>query len=211
MLRSSLLILLISALSLTFSGVPDPCKSDGPLLTDEVGKPIWLTPSELIKSAAHCVAPHMPPLTRQAEIDGYVYVDILVDEKGHVACVRLINGHPLLASSAIDAARSWVFQPKKQKGQGVSFYGHLRFHFSTEPIAENENPMHSCTLVVIPRARGHRPDRHDESQIDRPASILHEPGRCKRIPRSLRSRLAVASRFRKLGVAGRIVAGRSRA
>ena len=86
----------------------------------------------------------MPPLARQARIDGYVYVDIQVDENGQVACVRLISGHPLLAGSAIDAAKSRVFRPKKQKDQEVSFYGHLRFHFSTEQVSESED---ACTIA----------------------------------------------------------------
>jgi TonB family protein len=145
MRRSFCLLLLIGVLLLTnISDAVDSCKCDGPLLTDKDGKPIWLDTNDLIKGAAHCVAPQMPPLTRQAEIDGYVSVDILVDEKGQVVCVRRIKGHPMLAVSAIDAAKSWVFRPKRQNGKGVSFYGQLRFHFSTGPTAKNENP---CTVA----------------------------------------------------------------
>jgi TonB family protein len=144
-LRPFLLLFLIGALSpAAISDVADSCKSDGPLLTGKDGKTVWLSPSELVKDAAHCVAPQMPTLAHQARIDGYVYVDILVDEKGHVACARLISGHPLLAGSAIYAASGWTFRPKKQKGQSVSFYGHLRFHFSTGTVGDNEDP---CTVA----------------------------------------------------------------
>lgn len=144
-LRSFSLLLLVGALSLTaISDVADSCKSDGPLLTGKDGKPIRLNTNDLIKGAAHCVAPQMPALAHQVRIDGYVYVDILVDEKGQVACARLISGHPLLAGSAIDAARSWIFRPRKQKGQSVSFYGHLRFHFSTGTVGDSEDP---CTVA----------------------------------------------------------------
>jgi TonB family protein len=144
-LRSFYLLMLIGAISLTnISDAVDSCKCDGPLLTDKDGKPIWLNTNDLIKGAAHCVAPQMPPLARQAEIDAYVSVDILVDEKGKVVCVRLIKGHPLGASSAIEAAKNWVFRPKTERGKSVSFYGHLRFHFSTGPTAKNENP---CTVA----------------------------------------------------------------
>jgi TonB family protein len=116
------------------------CASEEPLLADKDGKPIWLNTDALLKSATHCTAPRMPALARQARIDGYVFVDILVNTKGQVVCVRFISGHPMLASSAIDAAKNWTFRPMKQDGKAVSFYGHLSFHFSTGKTAKNENP-----------------------------------------------------------------------
>jgi TonB family protein len=120
------------------------CTNDGPLLTGNDGKPIWLSTNALLKNATHCIAPEMPALFRQARIEGLVFVDILVDEKGRVACAQLISGHPLLAGSAIDAAKNWTFRPKKQRGRAVSFYGHLRFHFSTGPTSKSEDP---CTVA----------------------------------------------------------------
>ena len=86
----------------------------------------------------------MPALWRQDRIQGYVFVDILVDEAGHVACVHLVSGHPLLAGAAIDAAKNWTFKPKKVKRRRVSFYGHLRFYFSTGANSRKEN---ACTLA----------------------------------------------------------------
>jgi TonB family protein len=135
---------MLLALTLNLSASTEFCATDGPLLTDGKGKPVWLDTDALLKDATHCVAPKMPALLRQAELDGYVSVDILVDQKGHVLCVQLISGHRMLASSAIDAARNWLFRPKKEKGNEVSFYGHLRFHFSTGNSAKDENP---CTVA----------------------------------------------------------------
>jgi TonB family protein len=120
------------------------CTSDGPLLTGKDGQPVWLSTNELLKNATHCAAPQMPALFRQARIEGIVLVDILLDQKGQVACAKLINGHPLLAGSAIEAAKDWTFRAKKQRGRAVSFYGHLHFHFSTGPISKSENP---CTVA----------------------------------------------------------------
>jgi TonB family protein len=120
------------------------CTNEGPVLTDSGGEPIWLSTTALLKNATHCIAPQMPALFRQARIEGLVLVDILVDEKGQVACAQLISGHPLVAGSAIDAAKDWTFRPKKQRGRAVSFYGHLRFHFSTGPTSKSENP---CTVA----------------------------------------------------------------
>jgi TonB family protein len=73
-------------------------------------------------------------------IDGYVLVDILVNSKGTVECARLIDGHPMLANSAIDAVKDWTFRSMKQHGRSVAFYGHLRFHYSTKEPIKNGTP-----------------------------------------------------------------------
>jgi len=121
----------------------DLCTTDQPLYADQDGKPIWLDTDSLLKSATHCTAPKLPALARQARIEGYVFVDILVNDTGKVWCARLVSGHPLLASSAINAAKDWTFRPMKQEGKAVWFYGHLRFHFSSGEIKKDENP---CTV-----------------------------------------------------------------
>ena len=120
------------------------CTTDQPLYTDRDGKPIWLDTDSLLRSATHCTAPKMPALARNARIEGYVSVDILVNDKGKVWCVQLVSGHPMLASSAINAAKDWTFRPKKHDGKPVWFHGHLRFHFSTGETEKNENP---CTVA----------------------------------------------------------------
>lgn len=115
------------------------CTTEQPLYADRDGKPIWLNTDSLLKSATHCKAPKMPAFARQARIEGNVSVDILVNDKGTVSCAKLVSGHPLLASSAINAASDWKFRPKKRDGKAVWFYGHLRFYFSTEGTKKNEN------------------------------------------------------------------------
>jgi TonB family protein len=128
----SLLLLLTGGIVSLATAQIDSCKSAGPVLVDSSGKPIWLTTDALVKRATHCVPPTFPPLARQIRIEGPVLLDILVDSRGRVSCARLITGHPLFVTSAIQAAGQWTFQPMKQTGHSVSFYGHLRFRFSTE-------------------------------------------------------------------------------
>jgi TonB family protein len=120
------------------------CQAEGPVLADKSGKPVWLSTDALLKRATRCAAPQMPPLLRQAELNGQVLVDILVDGRGQVQCVRVVSGHPLLTGSAVDAAKNWTFRPMRKNGKKVSFYGHLRFHFSTGAVPKNENP---CTVA----------------------------------------------------------------
>jgi TonB family protein len=120
------------------------CKAEGPVFADKGGKPVWLETDSLLKRATHCAAPKMPAMAQLARIEGQVTVNILVDGKGQVACAHLIRGHPLLAASAIDAAKNWTFRPTEQKGRSVSFYGHLTFRFSTAGARKVENP---CTVA----------------------------------------------------------------
>jgi TonB family protein len=120
------------------------CPTDQPLYRDRDGKPIWLDTESLLKKATHCRAPQMPPMLRVTELDGFVSVDILVNDKGRVWCAKVINGSPLLTTSAINAAKDWRFQPKKRSGKAVWFYGHLRFHFSTREVNKDEIP---CTVA----------------------------------------------------------------
>lgn len=120
------------------------CATQQPVYADRDGKPIWSETDSLVKRATHCTAPKMPALLRQAELEGYVSVDILVNDTGEVSCVRLVSGHPMLASSAINAAKDWTFRPMKQDGKAVWFYGHLRFLFSTGETKKDENP---CTVA----------------------------------------------------------------
>lgn len=123
---------------------PPTCTTDRPVYADASHKPIWLDNSSLLRSATHCVAPRMAPLSRQMRIAGCVMVDILVNDRGQVVCVQRVSGHPMLAGSAVDAAKEWTFEPKKQDGSNVWFYGHLRFHYSTEKKEKEGNP---CTVA----------------------------------------------------------------
>lgn len=123
---------------------PPSCTTDQPLYADRDGKPIWLNTNSLLKMANHCSAPKMPALANQARIEGDVFVDILVNDKGRVQCVRQVSGHPLLTSSAMNAAKDWTFHPIRRDGKAVWFYGHLRFHFSTGEIKKDEN---TCTVA----------------------------------------------------------------
>jgi len=107
-----------------------PCKATVALLSKD-GKPSWLTTQQLVERASHCEAPIFPPLAGTARIEGMVTLSVLVDEKGEVSCIKVITGHPLLLSGAIDAARKWKFRPMTEDGKPVGFYGVLRFHFST--------------------------------------------------------------------------------
>jgi TonB family protein len=128
----------------TGSDTGSHCSTHQRLYTDRRGNPIWLETAALLKRATYCEAPKMPGLAGNLRMEGQVYIEILVNGEGKVSCARIVNGHPLLVSSAIYAAKEWTVRPKKQHGKHVWFYGHLLFHFSTGKIDKTEN---RCTAA----------------------------------------------------------------
>lgn len=55
--------------------------------------------------------PIYPPLAKQARIQGDVQIDAVIDINGNVVEMNVMNGHPLLIPSALDALRRWKYQP----------------------------------------------------------------------------------------------------
>ena len=73
--------------------------------------------------------PPYPAIARAGRISGTVEVEVVVDESGKVIWAEAVSGHPLLMQSAVAAARQWVFEPMKLRGQPVKFTGLITFNF----------------------------------------------------------------------------------
>jgi TonB family protein len=65
------------------------------------------------------VDPVYPELARRARVEQTVMLEVLVDEQGNVANIRVIRGHPLLDQAAIDAVKQWQYAPTLLNGQAV--------------------------------------------------------------------------------------------
>ncbi|MFI5113560.1 MAG: TonB family protein [Terriglobales bacterium] len=63
------------------------------------------------------VQPDYPPLAKATSIVGKVRAEIIVDESGNVASVKLLSGHPMLAPSALVAIRKWKYRPFEVDGR----------------------------------------------------------------------------------------------
>jgi TonB family protein len=74
-----------------------------------------LIPELLDKDSLHFrkyTDPDYPPLAKQARIGGTVKLQLLLDpETGSVVTAKVMIGHPLLAPSAVEAAKTWRFDP----------------------------------------------------------------------------------------------------
>lgn len=65
------------------------------------------------------VDPAYPESAQRAHIQGVVDLEVLVNEQGEVARVRVLQGHPLLEQAAIDAVKQWRYAPTYFNGDAV--------------------------------------------------------------------------------------------
>lgn len=57
------------------------------------------------------IQPVYPPIAKQARIHGTVELEALIARDGTIQNLQVLNGHPLLAQSAVDAVRQWRYEP----------------------------------------------------------------------------------------------------
>jgi TonB family protein len=75
------------------------------------------------EAAKHLVTgnqPDYPQLAQQARIQGNVILETRIDESGSAVDIRLVKGHPMLVTAAIQAVRHWKYQPIQVDGKPVS-------------------------------------------------------------------------------------------
>src|SRR5258708_24656883 len=73
------------------------------------------------------VAPVYPELAKRMNITGVVKVQITVATNGSVKNVKVVGGHPVLATAALDALKRWRFEAGPQESTGMG-----EFHFHTK-------------------------------------------------------------------------------
>jgi TonB family protein len=52
-------------------------------------------------------------------LSGTVKIEVVVAPNGTVTDARVVGGHPVLASAALDAAKKWRFEPASVESTGV--------------------------------------------------------------------------------------------
>ncbi len=65
------------------------------------------------------IQPVYPPLARQTRISGTVRLHAIIGKDGTIQQLEVMNGHPLLQQSALDAVRQWRYQPTLLNGEPV--------------------------------------------------------------------------------------------
>jgi protein TonB len=74
---------------------------------------------EMVRRAKSKVSPQYPDLARKMNITGTVKIEVVVSPNGTVKEARVVGGHPVLASSALDAVKKWRFEPASVESTGI--------------------------------------------------------------------------------------------
>jgi TonB family protein len=95
--------------------------------TEVVALPAQEAPSEIVRRAKSKVQPAYPELARKMNITGTVRIEVVVSPNGTVKDAKIVGGHPVLATAALEAAKKWRFEPAPAESSGVvdfKFEGH---------------------------------------------------------------------------------------
>ena len=65
------------------------------------------------------VEPSYPQLAKQTRVSGQVHLHAIISTDGNIASLQVIDGHPLLVQSALDAVGQWRYKPTLLNGQAV--------------------------------------------------------------------------------------------
>jgi TonB family protein len=65
------------------------------------------------------VVPNYPELAQRMKIAGVVRVQVTVSPSGSIKDTKIIGGHPLLATAALDAVKKWRFEAAAEESTGI--------------------------------------------------------------------------------------------
>jgi TonB family protein len=74
---------------------------------------------DIVRRAKSKVQPMYPELARRMNLTGTVKVAVVVAANGTVKDAKVLGGHPVLATAALDAVRKWRFEPASIETSGV--------------------------------------------------------------------------------------------
>jgi TonB family protein len=73
------------------------------------------------RKSVKTVPPVYPAIAAKMRVEGTVKLDITIDPDGSVADVKVVSGHQLLASAAMEAVKKWRYEAGDGKStQSVS-------------------------------------------------------------------------------------------
>jgi protein TonB len=80
----------------------------------------------------HRVQPIYPTIARLAKIQGPVELRAVISKAGTIEGLTVINGHPLLVTSAMDAVRQWRYRPYLLNGEPIEVETDITVNFILE-------------------------------------------------------------------------------
>lgn len=59
--------------------------------------------------------PSYPAIALKMKVEGTVKLDVTIDPDGTVSDVKVVSGHQLLVSAAVEAVKKWKYEPADAK------------------------------------------------------------------------------------------------
>jgi len=97
---------------------------------ERLGERVWLAPDQAESLLVNRVEPQYPQEAVAEHRSGRVVLEVNVAEDGTVSSVRPLTGDPTLAAAAVQAVRSWRYQPLRSHEQPSPFQTDVTFTFS---------------------------------------------------------------------------------
>jgi TonB family protein len=74
--------------------------------------------------------PVYPEQAQRQQLQGRVWVHLVIDEKGNVVSAEPVSGDPILLVAAVSAMKDWKFEPFMQNGQAVRVSTKMHYDFA---------------------------------------------------------------------------------
>ncbi len=147
---SALLFVLLSASLLTYAQVENQTaaqpQSPPPAVSPSPPGPADSTQLEVIKSPR----PNYPAEAAAKELQGQVWIKLLISETGDVESAEIISGNPILAKAAADAMKKWKFKPFIKNGKAVKVSTKLPFDFALKGHVFDAKPPAATRIAEPP-------------------------------------------------------------
>jgi len=87
--------------------------------TGVAGQQAQAPQSDIVRRAKSKVQPEYPELARKMNITGSVKIEVVVAPNGTVKDAKIVGGHPVLATAALEAVKKWRFEPAAMESTGI--------------------------------------------------------------------------------------------
>jgi len=76
------------------------------------------------------ILPVYPPLARIGHVQGQVVLQAVIGKEGSIENLRVLSGHPMLVSAAVEAVRQWRYRPYVLNDEPVEVETQITVNFS---------------------------------------------------------------------------------
>lgn len=115
--------------SAAFSAMSPAAKSAPAPPVEKPAEPIRVGGKVLPPRAVFAPPPAYPVLARQARVQGEVVIDATFDAQGTVTSLTVVSGPQLLYAAALQAVKTWRYEPVYLNGVPMPFQMEVTAHF----------------------------------------------------------------------------------